>query len=84
MISVLNESRTILRACSSEGTCPSAIACTRTLPAAVASVGPISTGIWSALAVKWFSKLFLVPPPTMCRRSIFRPVIFSMSRNVLR
>ena len=49
---------------------PAAIAWIMTLPIAVASDGPATTGMPIALAVNWFNKSLRLPPPITCR---FRP-----------
>ena len=53
-----NDRRTTSRASASEPSNPSPTACTSTLPAAVASTGPASTGRLQASAVSWFSRAF--------------------------
>ena len=47
---------------------PSPRAWTSTLPTAVASTGPATTGSSHASAVSWQSSVFRAPPPTIARR----------------
>ena len=74
---------TIARAAESDRTSPRAMAWTITFPAAVASTGPASTANCVAFAANWFSNGLRLPPPTMCNRSMWRPVtqIFSGFRT---
>ena len=53
---------------------PTAIACTRTLPSAVASTGPANTGSPVRSAVSWHSSRLRAPPPTTWSTSNVRPV----------
>jgi len=81
---ISTELRTISRAAACDATWPSAMAWIKMLPSAVHSVGPASTGIFIALAAHWLSIVSLLPPPTMCSRSIFLPVNRSMRRSTTR
>ncbi len=53
------------RAWAIDASAPAAMACTATLPMAVASTGPATTRRPQASAVFWQSRRFCVPPPTM-------------------
>ena len=55
------------------GAAPSARAWTSTLPSAVASAGPATTGSPHASAVSWHSSSLRDPPPTMCTTSACSP-----------
>ena len=65
-------------------TSPSALACIITLPMAVASVGPVTTGMPSADAVNSLSMALFAPPPTMCSVRIALPRAFSSFSTVQR